>query len=263
MQLERSGQQRPCQADTERAGRTGPAALDRGNPVGPLDRPAQALVRLELRAVEDELVVGVRPEVAAHRAGRRQVGIGQGDRPAGDRLEGGRPVGQGTELADEPVAIDPGLAERRLAEEVRSRPPAARAVAPDITGLDLDRQKAPLGVGDHDVHLAVAQAGRSPAGRRRRADGPSQRDPADVLVDLVLRRQGGPQAFRDAPLGLLALGHRRARPPLVEPHDRPAAAGAASVADRPPPRPGSMIEPADDSSPVSSRGGRALMSRPC
>ncbi len=80
-----------------------------------------------------------------------------------------------------------------------ARVPAAVGVALDLARLDLEDEEAPIGMGDHDVGLAVAKApfGRGPA------------EPGDVLEEAVLGRQGGPESIGDESLGSLALGHAR------------------------------------------------------
>ena len=75
-------------------------------------------------------------------------------------------------------------------------------VALDLARLDLEDEEAPIGMGEHDVGLAVAEAslGRGPA------------EPGDVLEDPVVGREGGPKPIDDELLGSLALGHARSIP---------------------------------------------------
>jgi hypothetical protein len=73
-----------------------------------------------------------------------------------DRLEVGGPVGQLMELLEEGVLVVAGLIEGTAIERVRPRPPCSAAIPPDLAGLHLDDEDAPLRIADDDVRLAVA-----------------------------------------------------------------------------------------------------------
>ena len=93
------------------------------------------------------------------------------------------------ELGDEAVVAVGRLLERRSVELADARPPATLAVAPDLAGLDLDRQEAALRVGDDEVGLALA------------LDPVVAHQPGDVGEHRVLGRERGAQPLEHVALG--------------------------------------------------------------
>ena len=77
-------------------------------------------------------------------------------------------------------------------------PPAPVRVAPDLARLDLDDEEAAIGMGDHEVGLALAPT----------AVAVDRADPGDVLEDPVVGRQRGTKAIGDTALGGFPLGQR-------------------------------------------------------
>ncbi len=107
--------------------------------------------------VEDELGQDVGPEEGDASAGAVEVDVRKRDGVARDGAEVCRPSRQVVELAQERVEVALGLLPGVRLELAWSRPPATGGVAPDRARLRLDDEKAAVGVGDHEVRLAVGQ----------------------------------------------------------------------------------------------------------
>jgi hypothetical protein len=164
-----------------------------------------ALRRLEGLGVEDDLRWRVRAQEDVSAGQAREVDVGEGDPVARVRLGvvvGAalrRPAGQGDELADELVLAAHRLLEGRVLERQGAQPPAPFRIPARLAGLDLENKDPALGVGDHEVCLAVLGW---PAVAHRPG-------PGDVRVEAVVGREGVAQPLADSPLGVLAPRHAR------------------------------------------------------
>ncbi len=135
------------------------------------------VVDWELGPIEHEVGLDPGPDELEPVAGAGEIDIGQGDGVAGDRAEVARRVGQLRELVHERVHARHRLLERARLELAAAGVPAAVRVALDLARLDLEDEEAPIGMGEHDVGLAIPE----PAVLR----GPAE--PGHIAEETVLR----------------------------------------------------------------------------
>ena len=141
--------------------------------------------------VEDEIRLDVRAEQAEVVAGALEIDVGEGDRPARDRVPPRRRVGKILQLGKECMEVVPSLVEGARVQLVLARPPAAAAVPCDLAGFDLDDEDPPSRVGNDEVGFPIAESAMASC----------PPDPGHVRVEVVLRRERGAHALEHEVFG--------------------------------------------------------------